>query len=80
MNIILSFIGLIKTDILGQCRLQNPSPYGVGIGFPRVKNRVNSVGTLNVTVLFVDFDDFSANQTAQDLFSIISPTTEEFFF
>ncbi|RNA37091.1 peptidase M6 [Brachionus plicatilis] len=85
MNLLLNFLllslfGLIKTDLLSKCRLQNPSPYGTGIGFPRVKNRVNSVGILNVSVLFVDFNDNPANRTTQDIFSIISPTSEAFFF
>lgn len=72
--------GLIRGDILDQCRLPNPSPYGVGIGFPRVPNRVNSIGTLNVTILFVDFSDVPAKDTTQNIFSIISPTAESFYF
>ena len=65
-----------------QCQLTNPSNQyeNVAIGFPRLSDRAKSIGRLNLTVLFVDFRDKPAGtQTPQQIFSIISPTTENFF-
>ena len=65
-----------------QCQLTNPANQyeNVAIGFPRLSNRAKSIGQLNITVLFVDFRDKPAGtQTPQQIFSIISPTTENFF-
>ncbi|CAF0785799.1 unnamed protein product [Brachionus calyciflorus] len=76
----ISLVNLIKTNKLNRCRLPNPSQYGVGIGFPRVQNRVKSLGIMNVTMLFVDFKNAPANRTTRDVLSIISPEAEKFFF
>ena len=65
---------------INECRLGNAVSLGenVAIGFPRLTNRAKSLGILNVTVLFVDFSDAPAQQTPQQVFSFISPTTENF--
>ena len=67
-------------DLLKQCRLPNRAPpHNVAIGFPKVSNRARSTGTLTITVLFVDFSDMPATQTVEQVFSLISPTTENFY-
>jgi M6 family metalloprotease-like protein len=66
---------------LQQCRLPNLNPLDdVAIGFPRISNRVRTTGLLNITVLFVDFQDAPATLTPQQVFSIISPEAENFFY
>jgi hypothetical protein len=65
---------------ISQCRLANAVSSGenVAIGFPRLTNRAKSLGKFSITVLFVDFSDAPATQTPQQVFSLISPTTEKF--
>ncbi len=66
---------------LQACRLPNLNPSeDVAIGFPRISNRVRTTGTLNITVLFVDFVDAPATLTPQQVFSIVSPGAENFFY
>ena len=55
------------------------SSNNMAIGFPRISNRARSTGTLTITVLFVDFSDMPATQTVEQVFSLISPTTENFY-
>lgn len=65
---------------ISNCQL--PEMYthgGVGIGFPRIKNRVNSVGEVKVHLIFVDFSDVPATKSIQSVFSILSPTAENYF-
>lgn len=78
--IFLSFSNIHEILSKSQCRLLNTLGSGenVAIGFPRLSNRAKSIGTLRITVLFVDFSDFPAKQTPQQVFSLISPMTENF--
>jgi M6 family metalloprotease-like protein len=63
------------------CKLANPfSNSDVSAGFPRVANRAKPVGNLNITVLFVDFDDSPAIQSTLQVFGLLSPETETFFY
>lgn len=61
-----------------QCRLASTVSNNVAIGFRRISSRVKSVGEIIITVLFVDFSDAPASQTPQDVYTLISPTTEDF--
>ena len=77
---VLVLILCINCVFLQSCKLSNPYPdIDVSLGFPRIENRVKTIGNLKISVLFVDFIDEPAKQTAGELFSIISPTTENFF-
>lgn len=51
----------------------------VGLGFPRYKSRMQSIGTVRATVLFVDFSDAQAEASPQDVYSMISPGASDFF-
>ena len=51
----------------------------VGIGFPRIANRMKSVGTLTINVIFVDFSDAASTKTPQEVYSILTPTAETYF-
>jgi M6 family metalloprotease-like protein len=62
------------------CRLANfDSHSDVAIGFPRISNRANVNGILNVTVLFVDFIDAPAYMSPNEAFQIVSPGSEDFY-
>ncbi len=61
-----------------QCRLANAVSSNVAIGFPRLSDRAKSIGDLRITVIFVDFSDAPASQEPQQVFALISPTTENF--
>jgi hypothetical protein len=66
---------------LNACRLPNLHPLDdVAIGFPRISNRIRTTGILNATVLFVDFSDAPSTLTPQQVFSMISPGAENFFY
>jgi M6 family metalloprotease-like protein len=51
----------------------------VGLGFPPAAYRMSTIGTVRAKVLFVDFADAPANQTPQQVFSIISPGAPDFY-
>jgi M6 family metalloprotease-like protein len=52
----------------------------VGFGFPKADTTLPSLGTVKTVVLFVDFEDAPATQTPEEVFSIISPNAEKFFY
>jgi M6 family metalloprotease-like protein len=58
--------------------LANAVSSNVAIGFPRLSDRAKSIGDSRITVIFVDFSDAPASQTPQQVFALISPTTENF--
>ncbi|HVW98392.1 MAG TPA: hypothetical protein VHA56_20670 [Mucilaginibacter sp.] len=61
------------------CKLPNLSQWhDIGLGFPRDPNRQKSTGTVKVAVIFVDFSDAVASRTPQEVFSYISPASENF--
>lgn len=51
----------------------------VGIGFPKIANRMRSVGTVKVRIVFVDFSDAPASKSTQQVFNVLSPTGENYF-
>lgn len=62
------------------CYLPLASFAGVGLGVPRYQGLLPSVGTVNATVLFVDFEDVPAtNRTPEEVFNVVSPTAPDFF-
>ncbi len=63
---------------LAACRL--PARFSdLGLGLPRVANRLPTVGTVRLTVLFVDFADAVSTRTPQSAFAVISPGAEDFY-
>ena len=60
------------------CKLPNRTG-SVGFGFPRLAPRLQTVGTVRATVLFVDFSDAPASRTPQGVLDIIQPTAPSFF-
>jgi M6 family metalloprotease-like protein len=66
--------------MIDQCKLPEMMTRGdVGIGFPKIANRIRSTGTVKVNVIFVDFSDAAASKTTQQVFNILSPTSENYF-
>ena len=64
---------------LTNCKLPEMLVRGdVGIGFPKLANRLRSTGNLKVNVIFVDFPDAPATQTTQEIFKILTPTAENY--
>jgi M6 family metalloprotease-like protein len=62
------------------CKLPEMLTRGdVGIGFPKIANRMRSIGTVKVRVVFVDFSDAPASKTTQHVFGILSPVGENYF-
>ncbi len=61
------------------CYLNAPSGYEIHLGHSRPADRLPSTGTVEAVVLFADFQDVAANQTTEEIFSIISPGGEAFF-
>ena len=47
-------------------------------GWPRIKERLKSVGTVNATVIMVDFADAPAAMSPEDAFARISPAADVF--
>jgi M6 family metalloprotease-like protein len=72
----------IKDDVIPtNCNLPDTElrPNGVAIGgFPRHPDRLNSNGTINATVIMVDFPDFTASVTNADAYAMISGATARF--
>ena len=63
-----------------QCKLTNYTlQRGVGLGFPINQWRTASLGDLNISLIFVDFDDAESNKSTQEIFQILSPVSENFF-
>jgi len=51
----------------------------VGLGLPNPSYKLPSLGNVKSIVLFADFPDAPAQETPEDLFSIISPSAENFY-
>lgn len=69
---------LAVADPLAGCRLPAQFP-SIGLGFPRVANRLRSTGDVHMTAIFVDFSDAPATRTPQDVFAILSPGAEQYY-
>lgn len=61
------------------CKLPVSAYTNVGMGFPRLENRIPSTGEVKAVVLFVDFSDAPASETPENVFSVISPNAEKFY-
>ncbi len=71
--------GSALAEDLARCRLPEKGLRSdVGLGFPRNKNRLPSVGEVHLTVLFVDFPDMPARMTPEQALALISPDAERF--
>jgi M6 family metalloprotease-like protein len=61
------------------CKLTEQSGRAdVGAGIPRSGFRAPTTGNVKVSVIFVDFSDAPAGRTPQDVFSLISPASENY--
>ncbi|MEO0898253.1 MAG: cadherin domain-containing protein [Bacteroidota bacterium] len=63
---------------LGPCELKRVSSNWVGLGIPRLEGFTPSLGTVNMPVVFVDFDNVPATKTPEDVFSILQPAAPDF--
>ncbi|MEM7105248.1 MAG: hypothetical protein AAF502_19070 [Bacteroidota bacterium] len=61
------------------CKLPRIVKGPIALGFPKVEGLAPSIGKLNMTVLFVDFDDVPATRSVDSVFSIINPIAREFY-
>lgn len=61
------------------CKLPRVVEGPIALGFPKVAGLAPSIGKLNMTVLFVDFDDVPATKSTDSIFSIINPIVPEFY-
>jgi len=66
-------------DEVINCKLPRVVEGPIALGFPKVEGLAPSVGKLNMTVLFVDFDDVPAIQSTDSIFSIINPIAPDFY-
>ncbi|MEN0002908.1 MAG: hypothetical protein AAF798_02145 [Bacteroidota bacterium] len=88
LNLLLISCGTQKKSILKNiqdsseklnCRLPRVVDADVALGFPKVSELAPSIGKVNMTVLFVDFDDVPATRTPDSVFSVINPIASNFF-
>ncbi|MDP2189168.1 MAG: hypothetical protein Q8J69_10855 [Sphingobacteriaceae bacterium] len=64
---------------LSPCQLPRLVEGPIALGFPKVPKLAPSLGQLNMTVLFVDFDDVPASSSTDSVFAIINPLVPNFF-
>lgn len=67
-------------DPLGACKIRSYSFTNVGLGIPNPSHKLPSVDAVKTVVLFADFSDVPAPQTPEEIFSMISPNAEKFFY
>jgi M6 family metalloprotease-like protein len=68
-----------KQDAKTNCKLPRVVESTIALGFPKIEGLAPSVGELNMTVLFVDFEDIQASKSTDSVFSIINPIASEFY-
>jgi M6 family metalloprotease-like protein len=61
------------------CKLPRVVEGPIALGFPKVEGLAPSIGKVNITVLFVDFDDVPSAISTDSVFSIINPIAPDFF-
>ena len=61
------------------CRLPRVVEGPIALGFPKIEGLAPSIGKLNMTVLFVDFEDVPATKSTDSIFSIINPIAPHFY-
>ncbi len=64
---------------LSKCKLPRVVEGNIALGFPKVEGLAPSLGSLNMTVLFVDFDDAPSTTSTDSVFSIIHPIAPNFY-
>ncbi len=65
---------------LAEARLPDAETRGdVGVGFPRIENRLRTTGDVRFKVIFTDFSDAVATRKPQDVFDLISPGAERLY-
>jgi M6 family metalloprotease-like protein len=69
----------VNLNSVAACKLPVDARTNVGLGFPRIAERIPSTGEVKTIVLFVDFSDAPASQTPEEILSVISPGAEEFY-
>ena len=70
-----------SVDTTAECKLPNGSGArpDIAIGWPRIANRMNTLGVLNAKVIMIDFSDAGATQSPAQAFSMINPKSSEIF-
>ncbi|WP_299521922.1 hypothetical protein [Winogradskyella sp.] len=61
------------------CKLPRIIEGDISLGFPKVEGLAPSLGKVNMTVLFTDFNDVPAETSTDSVFSIINPLAPNFF-
>lgn len=61
------------------CKLPVAAASNVALGFPKMTERLRSIGTVRTIVLFVDFPDVAGKGKPEDLFALVSPGAEKFY-
>jgi M6 family metalloprotease-like protein len=64
---------------LSSCKLPRIVEGSIALGFPKVEGLAPSIGKVNMTVLFTDFNDVPAEVSTDSIFSIINPIAPDFF-
>lgn len=62
----------------GGCKLDRVGSSIVAFGFPKFEGLAPSLGLVNMTVLFVDFNDQPAISTTEEVFDILNPIAADF--
>lgn len=63
----------------GSFHLPSRFPYRVCLGFPKSKDRLPTLGKVQVAVLFVDYPDAQASERPESFYTNLSPKAEAFF-
>lgn len=66
-------------EVISACKLGRGTASNTALGFPKTNGFAPSTGTVNMTVLFVDFDDVPASLDVDSVFSILNPIVPDFF-
>jgi M6 family metalloprotease-like protein len=74
-----SLAGEQQAEEKTNCKLPRVVESTIALGFPKIEGLAPSVGELNMTVLFVDFEDVQATKSTDSVFSIINPIASEFY-
>lgn len=61
------------------CKLPRVLESSIALGFPKVEGLAPSKGELNMTVLFVDFEDVPATKPTDSIFAIVNPIASDFY-
>jgi M6 family metalloprotease-like protein len=60
------------------CQPEEAAFRGVGLGYPRSADRLDTLGTVRTTVLFADFPDAAATRSTGEIMDILLPTAASF--